>query len=88
MGNNETTKLSPPVRSLDELFVEARRYGLINIYGADDGTYSANITFSTIKNTKLEAKSGYRHTTPNIALQFAIDAARSIVSSIKELVNV
>jgi len=76
------------VRSLDDLFAEARRYGLIDIFGSADGTYSANITFSTVTNTKLEARSGHGHPTPNMALQFAIDAARSIVTSVKELANV
>lgn len=75
------------VRPLDELFADARRYGIITIFGSDDGTYSAKIAFSTIEHTTLEAKSGYNHATPNLALQFAIDAARAIVSSVKELAN-
>ena len=74
-------------KSLDELWAEARRYGIITIFGSDDGTYSAKIVFATVTNTTLEAHSGFRHATPNIALQFAIDAARSIVSSVKELGN-
>ena len=72
-------------KSLDELFAEARRYGTIDIYGMKDGTYTACITFNTIKHTELKARSGFDHSTPNLALQFAIDAARNIVNGIKDL---
>lgn len=72
-------------KSLDDLFAEARGYGIIDIFGSDDGTYSAVITFNTIAHVELKARSGHRHATPNIALHFAIDAARSIVNSVKLL---
>lgn len=83
----QTTPTLNKDKSLDDLYAEARQYGTIDIFGSSDGTYSANITFATNEHTKLEAKSGHGHKTPNIALQFAIDAARSIVTSLKELAN-
>ena len=73
------------VMNLSELFREARQYGCVYIFTCDsDGTYSCDITFHTIANTKLKAKSGYGHKTPEEAVRAAILVAEKIVDSMAQ----
>ena len=62
-------------KNLGELFSEARKYGQVYLYTHDSGTYSCRIKFNTIKNVMLEAKSGFDHTTPEAAVNAAIERA-------------
>jgi hypothetical protein len=67
------------MKTLEELYEEARQYGTIDIFGHADGTYSCNISFRTISHIELKAQAGHDNTTPAIALQKAIDKAKIIV---------
>ena len=69
--------------SLDELFDEAQKFGIIHVYQHDDKTWSAKIEFSTIDHVKLEAKSGFNHKTVKIALSLALENAIIIVESMR-----
>jgi hypothetical protein len=68
--------------NLSELFREARQYGLVRVVTSDDGSYYCNIEFSTIKHTRLQAESGWKHKTPEEAVAKAISVAKEIVNSI------
>ena len=71
-------------KSLEELFEIAQKYGNIRLFQCDsDRTFSAVIEFMTIKNTKLEAKSGFRHKDIRTALIAVIEAAQQIVDSVQ-----
>lgn len=72
-------------QDLGELFRTAREYGRVRIMTMDDGAYHACIVFDSIEHTKLEANSGFRHSSPEEAMQHAIVAARKIVDSIQKL---
>jgi predicted N-acetyltransferase YhbS len=73
--------------NLSELFREARQYGLVRVVTSDDGAYYCNIEFSTIKHTRLQAESGWRHKTPEDAVMKAISVAKEIVNSITESIE-
>lgn len=66
------------LKTLDELFGDAREFGRVNLFTSDDGTYSVNIIFPTPADTDVKANSGFGHKTPHLALQFAIDKAHEI----------
>lgn len=68
--------------SLDELFCEARTFGLVGVHTTDKGKYWAKIVFATITNTKLEADSPLVDT-PHEALQIAIVAAKKVREQFK-----
>ena len=67
--------------TLDELWPIARQYGKVFLFTQDDGTYSCDINFITIKNTNLSAKSGYGIKTPQEAVLLATKQAELIVDS-------
>jgi pyrrolidone-carboxylate peptidase len=60
------------------LWDTARGYGLPTLFTHKDGTYSCTIRFSTISNIELEAKSGYMHIDPEVAISKAIENAKII----------
>lgn len=64
---------------LSELFREARKYGTVNIFTSDDGTYSCTIKFNTVKHISLEAKSGWGYKEVEIAITKAIENAKVVV---------
>ena len=75
--------------SLEQLFNEAQKYGRVRVsQSSADGSWSAYITFNTINHIELEAKSGFRHKTPGIALSAAIENAVLIVESMKQKTTV
>lgn len=69
--------------SLEELFVEAEKYGVVTLFGDDDGPglYNCKIVFNTISHVKLEAKSDWGLSV-NDALTQAIRKAIQIVDSV------
>lgn len=75
------------MNNLSELFREARQYGLVRVVTASDGLYYCTIEFSTIKHTKLQAESGWKHPTPEDAVIKAISVAKEIVNSIAESIE-
>ena len=70
---------------LSELWREARQFGRVNIFTADNGTYSCVIRFNTIKHAELQAKSGYNHSEPELAVAAALDKAKEIVGEMTEM---
>ncbi len=72
---------------LSKLWEEARQYGLIDLFTADNGTYSCSITFNSIKHTELRSRSGHNHKTHEQAVQAAINNAQKIVGEINEITN-
>lgn len=80
---------------MDELWDTARQYGLVRLSTLSDGNYYCCITFSTITNVELVAKSDAQCKTPQTALIDATNKAIEIVNSmaepltrLKELANV
>jgi N-acetylglutamate synthase-like GNAT family acetyltransferase len=71
--------------TLSALFREARQYGRVRVCTMDDGKYFSYIEFNTIEHTKLEAKSRYDCLTPEEAVGKAIESAKAIVNSIRNL---
>lgn len=66
--------------NLSELWIEASKYGRVHMFTAGDLTVSCTIKFNTINHAELEAKSGYSHVTPEIAVENAIKVAKQIVN--------
>ena len=73
--------------NLSELWIEARKYGLVNMHTMEDGTYWCHITFNSINHTELKAKSGFHHLTPESAIIAAINTAAEIVGEMANLQN-
>lgn len=73
------------MNTMRELFDEARIYGRVVIYTMDDGKYSVDITFNTIKHTQLKATSGFGFNCVEEALKSAINSAKQIVDSVSEI---
>lgn len=69
---------------MEELWDEARLYGLVRLSTMTDGRYYCTITFSTITHIELVAKSLFDCKTPQDALYGAITQAINIVTSIAE----
>lgn len=70
--------------TLEQLLDEAQKYGRIHLHQTRDGDYSVSITFNTIDHVELEAKSGFNHKTPRLAVIAAIEKAVVIVESMKK----
>jgi hypothetical protein len=71
--------------SLEQLFNEAQKYGRVRVSQSSTGVgWSAYITFNTINHIELEAKSGFNHKSPGLALSAAIENAVLIVESMKQ----
>ena len=71
--------------NLSELWVIARRYGVVQLSTNSDGTYHACITFSTAKHTELKVRSDWNHLHPEAALEKAIQGAKEIVDDVKRI---
>jgi hypothetical protein len=68
--------------SLEELFCEAEKYGVVTIFGLDSpGLYRCKIEFNTIEHVRLEASSDFELPI-NEALIEAIEKAIAIVNSV------
>lgn len=70
--------------TLEQLLDEAQKYGRIRLHQSRDGDYSFSITFNTIDHVELEAKSGFNHKTPRLAILAAIEKAVVIVESMRQ----
>ena len=70
---------------LSALWRKARRYGIVDMFGQDDGTYSCNITFATDKHTKAQATSGHKCTSPEEAVEKAIVNAQKFIGEISDM---
>jgi hypothetical protein len=70
--------------TLEQLLEEAQKYGRIHLHQTRSGDFSVTITFNTIDHVELEAKSGFDHKTPRLAVLAAIEKAVVIVESMKQ----
>lgn len=70
--------------TLEQLLEEAQKYGRIHLHQSRGGEFSFTITFNTIDHVELEAKSGFNHKTPRLAVLTAIEKAVVIVESMKK----
>lgn len=64
--------------TLEELFDEARTLGRVNLFSCEDGTFTVGLTFNSIEHTRLEAHSGYKHSTIKSALISCINNAYKV----------
>jgi hypothetical protein len=64
--------------NLGEFFAEARRYGLVDLFTLDGGTYSCRILVA-LEDREIKAKSGFGHMTPNSAIKAAMQVAAGIL---------
>lgn len=81
------TNRTPTPTNLSDMWRDARRYGRVNLYTNDDGTYYACIKFDSIAHTQLEARSDFKQVTPENALKMAIASAQAIVESVSKIVE-
>lgn len=71
--------------NLEQLFDVAQQYGNVDLFQDEsDRAFSCTITFMTIKHTKLQAESGWKHRTPSAALIAAIQKAEKIAASLSQ----
>lgn len=75
------------MKSLEELWSIACIYGRPWLYRNGEGHVRAWIEFNTIAHVELKAQSTVTTTSPNAALQSAIDKAAEIVNSMEKQVQ-
>jgi hypothetical protein len=69
--------------NLGEIFAEARRYGLVDLFTLGGGTYSCWILV-ILEEREMRAKSGFGHMTPNSAIKAAMQVAAGILMAVSK----